>query len=133
MARHQQKRRRRKKRERDLEGVNLLDLAPVRLAEWEEAEGRVVLLRPRPEAGGVGGFFDRIFHSLSAQRVRLDEVGSHAWRLMDGERTVAEVGGLLAQEFQDRVKPVEERLGRLVWMLRREGFLAYPGWDDEDG
>ena len=121
------------RRERELEGVNLMGLAPLRVAEWEEEGGRVVLLRPRPQGGGVGGLFDRVFHFLSAQRVRLDEVGSFAWRQMAGERTVAQVCDLLREEFQDRVEPVEERLGRLVWMLRREGFLAYPGWDDPDG
>jgi hypothetical protein len=29
------------------------------------------------------------------------------------------------------VHPVEERLGRLIWMMRREEFLGYPGWDEE--
>ena len=113
-----------------MEGVNLLGLAPCRIADWEEEDGRVILLRPFPTTRGFRGLLDRFFHRMSAQRIRLDEVGSSAWRSLDGTRTVAEVGELIEREFGDRVHPVEERLANLIWMLRREGFLAYPGWDD---
>jgi hypothetical protein len=120
----------RKRRERELEGVNVLELAPVRLAEWEDQDGRIVVLRPRPETGGFRGLVDRLFHRLSARRIRLDEVGGYAWLHLDGERTVGEVAALMRGEFGHRVDPAEERLGRLVLLLRREGLLAYPGWDE---
>jgi hypothetical protein len=120
----------RRDRERDLEGVNLLGLAPCRIADWEEVDGRVVMLRPFPTSGGLRGLLDRFFHRMSARRIRLDEVGSFAWRSLDGTRTVAEVGELMEVEFGELVNPVEERLAHLIWMLRREGFLVYPGWDD---
>lgn len=120
----------RKEREEALEGVNLMGLAPFRLADWEEVEGRVVVLRPRPTTQGLRGVLDRFFHKMSASRIRLDEVGSLAWRVMDGERTVAEVAGVLRQEFGEKVDPAEERLGHLIWMMRKEGLLGYPGWDD---
>lgn len=113
-----------------LNGVNLLGLAPFRIAEWEEVEGRVVVLRPHPTTRGLRGVLDRFFHKMSASRIRLDDVGSLAWRALDGERTVAEVADLLRGEFGERVQPAEERLGHLIWMMRREGLLGYPGWDD---
>ena len=113
-----------------MEGVNLLGLAPQRIAEWEEVEGRAVLIRPEPGTGGLRGLMDRFFHRMSAQRVRLDEVGSFAWNLFDGERTVAEVGEAMREEYGEEVEPVEERLGRLVWLMRKEGFLGYPDWDE---
>jgi len=119
-------------REEELAGVNLLGLAPRRIAEWEEAGCKVVLLRPEPTSVGFRGLMDRFFHKMSAHRIRLDEVGSFAWTHLDGERTVAEVGELMRGEFGERVDPVEERLGHMVWVMRKEGFLAYPGWDDED-
>lgn len=122
--------RNRKAREKVLEGVNLLGLAPFRMAEWEEVDGRIVLLRPEPATGGLRGLLDRFFHRMSARRVRLDEVGSFAWGLFDGHRTVAEVGEAMRTRFGEKVEPVEERLGRLVWLMRREGLLAYPDWDE---
>lgn len=120
-----------KDRERELEGVNLMGLAPFRRADWEEKEERVVLLRPEPTTSGFRGLMDRFFHRMSASRIRLDEVGSFAWLHLDGERTVGEVAEFLSKEFGERVAPVEERLAHLIWMLRKEKLLGYPGWDDE--
>lgn len=115
-----------------MEGVNLLSLIPMRMAEWEESEGRIVLLRPPPSTTGFRGLLDRFFHKLSASRIRLDEVGGFAWSHFDGRRTVAEVAELMVERFGEEVDPVEERLGRFVWVMRREGLLAYPGWDEEN-
>lgn len=114
-----------------LEGVNLLGLAPIRVADWEEVEGRVVVLRPEPQTRGLGGLMDRFFHRLSANRIRLDEVGGFAWSHFDGTRTVAEVADLMREKFGEVVDPVEERLGQFVWVMRREKLLGYPGWDEQ--
>jgi len=121
----------RKERDKELEGVNLLGLAPVRFAKWEEVEGKVILLRPRPTTRGPRGLLDRFFHRMSANRIRLDEFGSFAWIRLDGSRTVGQVVELMREEFGDRVDPAEERLSHLIWLLRREELLGYPGWDDE--
>lgn len=119
-------------REKELEGVNLLGLTPFRIAEWEESDGRVIVLRPLPTTRGFRGRLDRLFHGLSANRIRLDEVGGFAWLRFDGSRTVAEVAQEMKEKFGDRVHPAEERLGQLVWMMRGQGFLGYPGWDDQE-
>ena len=55
-----------------LEGVNLLEIAPVRLAAWEEKEGRVVLKRPPARGHGLRLLLRRMSHALSASRIRLD-------------------------------------------------------------
>ena len=120
-----------RKGDRRLEGVNLMGLAPRRMAEWEEKEGLVVLLRPEPTTRGVRGLLDGFFHKMSASRIKLDEVGSFVWQRLDGERTVAELAGLLEAEFGERVHPAEERLGHLIRLLRQEGLVRYPGWDEE--
>ena len=123
----------RKQRDVELEGVNLLGLAPFRSSGWEEVDGRVVILRPRPTSRGLRGVLDRFFHRMSANRIRLDGVGRLAWRALDGERTVAEVANLLREAFGEKVEPAEERLGHFIWMMRREGHLGYPGWDEGEG
>ena len=117
------------RKEKELEGVNLLGLAPRRVAEWEEADGTIVLLRPQPSSTGLRGALDRFFHKMSASRIRLDEVGGFAWLHFDGQRTVGGVGELMREEFGEKVEPVEERLGQFVLIMRKEGFLIYPEWD----
>jgi len=123
--------RQRDNREKELEGVNLMGLAPRRIAEWEERDGRIVVLRPAPVTQGLRGVMDRFFHRMSASRIRLDDQGGFAWFHLDGDRTVAEVGELMRAEFGEGVEPVEERLGHFILVMRKEGFLSYPDWDDQ--
>ncbi len=124
-------RKRGKGKEAELAGVNLLGLAPRRLASWEEVEGRAVAIRPEPTTRGLQGVRDRLVFRIATPRIRLDDVGTFVWLHLDGERTVGEVAELLRERFGDQVEPAEERLGHLVLLLRREGLLAYPGWDEE--
>ena len=70
---------------------------------------------------------------MSTKRVRLDEVGSLAWTLLDGRRTVGEVAAGLRERFGDRVEPAEERLGLLLSSLHRGGLIGYAGYDDMPG
>ena len=121
----------RRRRRNDLEHVNLLDVTPVRIAEWVERGERVVVVRPQPTGGGFSGAIDRLLFLLSARRIRLDAVGSFAWLQLDGSRSVGQVAALLRQEFGEEVEPAEQRLGQLVRVLRREGLVAYRGWDEK--
>ncbi len=115
----------------ELGAVNLLELTPVRIAEWEEVGERVVVLRPAPTSRGLKRLLDSFLHSLSARRLRLDDIGSFAWRELDGERTVGQVAARMRERFGDSVEPAAERLGHLIRAMHREGLVAYPGWDDE--
>jgi len=118
------------RRKRDpLEGVNLLELAPVRIARWDEVEGRVVVERPAPRGIGPGQLLDWLLHMMSVKKLRLDEVGSLAWQLLDGDHTVTQVAEAVRERFGEAVEPAEERVGLLIRTLRREGLVAYPGWD----
>jgi hypothetical protein len=113
-----------------LEGINLLELTPRRLAEWHEKDGRVVLHRPTPTSSGLKRVLDWFFYHMSARRIRLDDVGSFAWFELDGGKSVSEVAHLVRGNFGDAAEPVEQRLGHLIRVLHQEKLLAYPGFDD---
>lgn len=118
-------------RRRDpLEGVNLLEIAPERVAGWTEQDGRVVVERPLPPARGVAGLFRRLSFLTGVKRLKLDELGSAVWRHLDG-RTVARVVASLREEFGERCEPAEDRLQLYIGILRRERLIAFPGFDDE--
>lgn len=106
-------------------GVNLLELRPERTADWREEKGLVVVQR-QPPASRWRAPLEWLGYRLAVRRVRLDQEGSFAWRLLDGRRTVAEVADALRAEFGDAVEPVEERLGQLVRQLHAGGLLRYP-------
>ena len=112
-----------------LEAVNLLDLAPVRVAAWENLDDRVVILRPRPSKKRLPPLWEWFRYLLSARRIRLDEFGSFVWHRLDGDRKVEQVAHELRESFGSEVEPVEERVGHLIRMLRQEELVAYPGWD----
>lgn len=113
----------------ELSGVNLLDLAPERVAEWEEAEDRVVLLRPPARGRGLRLLFDWVVSQMASRRIRLDEIGSFVWKGLDGATTVAALATALEREFGERVTPVAERLGKMIRVLHKEGFVRYPTVD----
>ena len=117
------------KRSHQLAQVDLLRIAPVRLAAWEESDGRVTVTRPRPVTGGLRGLAEWFSFWMSVRRIRLDEVGSFCWKLLDGRRTVGEVAAALRERFGETVDPAEERVGQFVRVLRYQGMLGYPGWD----
>jgi hypothetical protein len=118
----------RRRRARELEQINLLELTPVRLASWSEVDGRVVIERPKPASAGK--VREQLRYWLAVRRIRLDERGSLAWRLLDGTKTVADVALALREEFGEQVEPAEDRAGHLVRMLHREDLLGYQGWDE---
>lgn len=55
-------------------------------------------------------------------RVKLDEVGSFAWRMMDG-KTVGDVYRALKVEFPDE-RDIPDRLAKFVAMLEVNGFIS---------
>ena len=118
-------------RKEDLDRVNLLDVAPVRLTESEEVKGRLVVIRPKPKRRGVTALLNWLQYWMAVPRIRLDDRGAFVWRLLDGQRTVGEIAQLARERFGDAIEPAEERVGRLMLMFRREDLVAYPGVDPE--
>lgn len=107
-------------------GPNLLDMTLVREVEWEEDEsGVVTLVRSRPRVRGPRSMGRWVSFMLAPPRIRLDEVGSFAWLRMNGSSDVGDVAALVREEFGDRVEPVNQRLGHLVRLLKRERFVSY--------
>jgi len=107
-------------------GPNLLDMTPVREVEWEEDEsGVVTLVRRRPRVRGPRSMGRWVSFMLAPPRIRLDEVGSFAWLRMSGSIDVGDLAALVREEFGDRVEPVNQRLGHLVRLLKRERFVSY--------
>ena len=107
-------------------GPNLLDMTPVREVEWEEDEsGVVTLVRSRPRVRGPRSMGRWVSFMLAPPRIRLDAVGSVAWLRMSGTLKVGDLAALVREDFGERVDPVNQRLGHLVRLLKRERFVSY--------
>lgn len=114
----------------ELEEVNLLDLAPVRIAPWEDTSEGVVLIRSPPARRGLWTPLEWITYWMAPRRIKLDQVGSFSWKKLDGSSTVGEIATALRSHFGGDAEPAEDRLGRFVRLLRREQLIAFPGYDE---
>ena len=111
--------------------VDLLELTPMRRVPWlERDDGRVVIDRPRPPIDGLSGLFRRAGWMLAPRRVKLDEVGSFAWRRLDGATKVRALAGVMRDAFPDSCDQLEERLGDYLRAMRRLRLISFPEWDD---
>ncbi|MDZ7360296.1 MAG: PqqD family protein [candidate division KSB1 bacterium] len=103
---------------------NLLELVPHPQARSEPIDdGRLALLLPRFGAGWLGRWVDRCFHPKPL-RLRLDEIGSATWQLLDGRRRVEDIARALQQKFGDKVEPVHDRLNIFFRQLEQQKLIV---------
>ena len=106
--------------------VNLLDIIPVRLAEYETSpDDRITLLKPKFSLQFIQKY---ILPKMkrSHYKVHLDAFGSYVWRLCDGKNSVEKIGEILKQKFGDEIEPVYERLSIFMKQLQRGRFIELP-------
>lgn len=114
-----------KERRKILKNANLLDLTPYHVYEAKtEENGLITVLVPK--------FTNKIAVKLILPRlksthfkIKLDEIGSQTWKLIDGNTSVLEISEKLTNIFGDRIQPVYERLGKYLTIMYMEGYISY--------
>jgi hypothetical protein len=107
--------------------VDLLELEPVRCVPWQESvDGKVIIDRPRPPLHGLGGLIERANWWLTPRRIRLDDLGSFAWRRLDGVTKVRTLAGVMREAFPDSRHQIEERLAVYLRTMRRLHVIDFP-------
>ena len=101
---------------------NVLEMIPAHGVDFEIVENIVILLSPK--------FKNRLLLKYVMPRmkqpnykIRLDAFGSSVWHLIDGKKTVFEIGKILKSEHGKSVEPVNERLGLFMNMLAQRRFI----------
>ena len=106
--------------------ANYLDKKPQRKdgLGWSTDEGGKVTLEIPNK-----GFFNRLFQFLlkkpKISYVHLDEMGSFVWPIMDGEKTITEIGVLVKEKFGENAEPLYERLAKYFQILESYGFITF--------
>jgi hypothetical protein len=106
------------------EPVNVFELCPRQLVGWEPGENNlVVVLVPKFRNRFAAKW---IMPRLSKPyvRVKLDTLGSFAWKQCDGKTTVAEIADRMKKEFGESAEPVDERVPAFVLKLTKTDLLA---------
>jgi hypothetical protein len=102
---------------------NTLDMIPVRNYEWKEKEVVTVLV-PRFRSR-LGQRFCKLIKKDPTYNVNLDKLGSFAWKLCNGTRTVRDIGKNLSEEFGDEVEPINQRVSELFNIMEANKLITY--------
>ncbi len=108
---------------------NLLTLVPNRIREFEMEGEKAVILLPRFSSGWPARHIQPRLKKPT-MKVKLDEIGTMVWELVDGRRTVLEITEKVGERFGERVTPPHERVGMFVTMMKTEGMIELK--DPED-
>jgi hypothetical protein len=115
------------KRRRFLKKANLLELTPLRLHSHEIKEnGQIVLLVEKFKNKELGKF---MLGRRSGQfRIRLDEMGSALWILMDGNSNVAELVSNLRNQWiekPEKTEDMEQRVAMFMSQLYDNRYITF--------
>lgn len=101
-----------------------LDTVPVKSGSlFCEEEAGVVLLMPRYPTF-AGRIMGKLLRRSTHIRVKLDELGSAVWRLIDGKRSIREIGEEIEARFGDAAAPVQARLAEFLKILLKNRFIS---------
>ncbi len=104
----------------------LLAVRPVRnpALEWVEEDGQIVLHIKR-----VNNWKTRLITIFTqvpeSRRVVLDPIGTHVWRMLDGQNTFEAISKSLAKEFKLLPREAELSLQQFFKELGRRGFVMF--------
>lgn len=81
-------------------------------------------VRVRPWFGSLARRLGAPAVEVQTRRLQLDTLGTAAWRLLDGERTVAAVVRAFAREFQLHPREAEVSVTRFLKELGKRGLIG---------
>ncbi len=103
---------------------NFLDKIPTRNPEigYTVDEKGVITLEIENK-----GLFNRIAQKLfkkpKISYVHLDEMGSFVWPIINGEKSISEIGEAVDEHFGEKAHPLYERLAKYFQILESYGFV----------
>ena len=110
---------------------NYLERIPVRPSglKWSVDEKGMVTLEVENT-----GFFNRMaqtfLHKPRISYIHLDEIGSFVWPLIDGEMNIIELAALVDIQFEEKARPLYERLAKYFQILESYHFVE---WVSQNG
>ncbi|MBO5059625.1 MAG: PqqD family protein [Clostridia bacterium] len=105
---------------------NYLERIPVRRGDIKWSCGAEGIVTLEIENKGV---FNRIAQKLlkkpKISYVHLDEMGSFVWPIIDGEKTIIDLGKAVEGQFGEKANPLYERLAKYFRILESYGFIEW--------
>ncbi len=104
---------------------NYLDKKPIRREDisWTEKDGSVTL--EIENKGVFNRIAQKLFKKPKVSYIHLDEMGSFIWPVIDGEKTIFELGKEVEERFGDDANPLYERLVKYFQILESYNFIKF--------
>ena len=75
------------------------------------------------------GVFNRIaqkvFKKPPITYIHLDEMGSFIWPLLDGDKSIVEIGEFVKEKFAEKAEPLYPRLAKHIQILESYKFIVW--------
>ena len=113
-------------KKKTIKSENYLERCPMRTEkiQWSVSEDKMITLDIENT-----GFFNRLAQKIFARpkvsHIHLDKIGSFVWTLMDGEKDIIVLGGLVKEHFGDEAEPLYERLAKYFQILDSYSFIEW--------
>jgi hypothetical protein len=126
------------KNRRQLTRDESLGAVPIRNpdVEWEEVDGdqgsEVLLSVPPPKGGAVKFLRPILMLPDKNRQLQLDVMGSHVWRLCDGERTVEDVCNEIRSAYKLSHREAMLSLTTYLKTLGKRGLMAFAVQRDQE-
>ena len=103
---------------------NFLDRIPlcVEKYKWDKDDAGVVTIYVENK-GVFNRAAQKLLHKPEVSQVHLEKMGSFIWPLIDGEKSIYEIGQLVSEEFGEEAEPLYPRLTQYFRMLMNCGFV----------
>lgn len=92
-------------------------LRPVRLAEWNERDGVIVVECPKPQGPWYRELAAWLSWLTGPQRICLDDIGSDCWRRFDGAATLEQITAAVAATRPDDQEGLDLRISLFLRVL----------------
>ena len=105
---------------------NYLENIPVRgeHLSWSADENGIITLDIENK-GLMNRIAQKLFRKPKISHIHLDEMGSFIWPLIDGEKSIADLGEPVEQHFSEKAHPLYERLAKYFQILESYGFIHW--------
>ena len=105
---------------------NYLEKIPVKNEniQWKQDENGAVTLEIE-NTGFFNTVAQKFFKKPKISYVHLDENGSFLWPLLDGEKSILDLGVLVKEHFGEKAEPLYERLAKYFQILESYKFVEF--------
>ncbi len=105
---------------------NYLERIPVKNENiaWKSNDENIVTLEIENK-GIMNRICQKLFKKPKISYIHLDELGSFVWPLIDGEKSITELGTILEEGFGEKAHPLYERLAKYFKILESYGFVSF--------